>query len=162
MDLVPALIRPKSVLGIISEFPGPVEVLTGKPFSGPAGGILRAELIRVGIDVDTCTITNVWMHPIVKACKGHDWHLACCLRAVKHCKIILLLGSTACESILDQSVLDVSGLRLTSRFLKDVPIYSAPNPAALFYGPVGELRLAFEKLSKAKELRNGKEKSRKH
>src|SRR5687768_7350714 len=43
---------------IVGESPGPPDVTTGKPFTGPAGDLLRKILAAVEIQSDDCYLTN--------------------------------------------------------------------------------------------------------
>lgn len=44
---------------IIGESPGPPDILSKKPFNGPAGDLLRKILSSVGLKADECWLTNV-------------------------------------------------------------------------------------------------------
>ncbi len=47
---------------IVGEQPGDQEDLHGKPFVGPAGKVLRAALMRAGIEAEDCYLTNAVKH----------------------------------------------------------------------------------------------------
>src|SRR6185503_4641563 len=53
--------RPAAIL-LIGEQPGDEEDLTGRPFVGPAGRLLRGLLNEAGIDAATAYITNAVKH----------------------------------------------------------------------------------------------------
>lgn len=44
---------------IVGEAPGAQEEIQGKPFVGPAGGILREVALKAGVNPDQCWLTNV-------------------------------------------------------------------------------------------------------
>jgi uracil-DNA glycosylase family 4 len=48
-----------STVMVIGESPGPPDVETGKPFSGPSGELLRKILSSIGVEFDDCYLTNV-------------------------------------------------------------------------------------------------------
>lgn len=89
-------------------------------------------------------MTNLWRH--APDDEEYPMHLAWAVEAVKDCKIVVLLGSEATMAFLDEKVSDVSGLWVKSKILPDKKIISAPNPAAVLRGTLGEFRLAMEGL----------------
>lgn len=136
---------------IIGEFPGESEMENGKPFSGPAGGVLRTELARAGIDMPMVRIMNLWLHPkptsrsrgttaernSAKAryenCYKAGYNLV--LEEAKKRNAILLVGSDAVNAFTKYSVSDVNGLRLDKKdHLLSAPIVMcSPNPAIVFH-----------------------------
>lgn len=95
----------------IGEQPGDQEDKIGKPFVGPAGGVLNQALQVVGIDRSTCYVTNAVKHfkwrargwrrlhekpdsREIQAC--HPW-LDAELQALRP-KVIVCLGATAVRS----------------------------------------------------------------
>lgn len=98
----------KARLMIVGEQPGDQEDLAGRPFVGPAGGVLDAALDEAGIDRDDVFVTNAVKHfkheprgkrrlhktpnaGEVSACR---WWLDAERRLVKP-KVILAMGATA-------------------------------------------------------------------
>ena len=145
----------KSVLGIVMEYPFPPdkpEVGRYKRESVTAREILRRELIRVGIDVNLCRLTSVWMHTPSTSDRDFSCNLGEAIRAVKQCHVVLLLGSLPTETFLGMDVSEVGGLRVTSDLLP-LPIYATKSPADLFHGTLGEFRLALKQLSKSREIK---------
>lgn len=49
-------------LAILGEAPGRQEVITGVPFTGPAGELLDVLLSRVGIERDECLVLNPFLY----------------------------------------------------------------------------------------------------
>lgn len=141
-------------LGIIGERPGDVEKARLEPFVGPSGALLRAELLRVGIHLENCRVTNIWRHDPIRgsdevAILEYAWHLQNALEAVAKCKIVLLLGSVATDPILGEKVSNIAGKWTESESLPNAKIIAAPNPAAALRGTIGEIRRAIERLPKA-------------
>ena len=54
--------KQSSKILIIGEFPGADEIKTGRPFSGATGSVLRKELGKMGVDLSSIRIMNMWMH----------------------------------------------------------------------------------------------------
>ncbi|MFN3932858.1 MAG: UdgX family uracil-DNA binding protein [Brevundimonas sp.] len=104
-------------LMIVGEQPGDQEDLAGRPFVGPAGGVLDAALEEAGIDREDVFVTNAVKHfkheprgkrrlhktpstPEVSACR---WWLDAERRLVKP-KVIVTLGATAALGVLGRKV----------------------------------------------------------
>jgi uracil-DNA glycosylase len=98
---------------IVGEQPGDQEDRAGRPFVGPAGGVLDAALERIGLDRKDVYVTNVVKHfswlprgkrrihktptqSEIAACL--DW-LTAELRIVKP-RVIVCLGATAAQALL--------------------------------------------------------------
>lgn len=155
--------NPNPPLGIIGEFPGAVEMEVRAPFVGPTGDILRRELSRIGIDARQVVLTNLWPHFVEQswpskrkltdeqkeACRS--WGVSQAIRAVRRCKIVLLLGSETSLAFMGYNVSEITGLNLFCHVL-DKPVLCAYNPAALAKGMLGEWRLVMEKLRKELKL----------
>ena len=123
---------------IIGEFGGHEEQMSGIPWVGPAGQVLKAELKRAGINYNDCRVTNLYMH--MKPPKGQDpevadacfkWNMQQLLNEMKGRKAILLIGSELAKHFLDGGVMENEGLRVRSpRFPKSVKLAVAVrNPA---------------------------------
>lgn len=125
---------------LIGEFPGAVEMVTGKPFTGESGKILRKELSILGLDLLQCRVTNVWFHVPNKNKDCFEAGKNACLEEAKNKKAILLLGSDTVELFTDYKVSEVSGLQIESTMLSAPIIYACCNPAVAFHGVVGELK----------------------
>ena len=104
-------------LMIVGEQPGDQEDLAGRPFVGPAGGVLDAALAEAGIDRDDVFVTNAVKHfkheprgkrrihktPLVSEVSACRWWLDAERRLVKP-KVILTLGATAALGVLNRKV----------------------------------------------------------
>ena len=99
--------NPKSDIMLIGEAPGANEDKYGIPFCGQSGKLLDNILLAINIDRSKCYITNTifWRPPAnrrptseeIKICKPFvEKHVA-----LVNPKIIILVGSTAVESLLD-------------------------------------------------------------
>ena len=108
---------PHAKLILVGEQPGHEEDLSGRPFVGPAGQLLRALLVEAGIPESRVYITNAVKHfsfvlrgkrrlhktPLqrhVAAC--HDW-----LEreiASRQPKVIVTLGATALRAVLGRAM----------------------------------------------------------
>jgi DNA polymerase len=103
----------RSTVMFIGEQPGDKEDLAGKPFVGPAGGLLDKALAEAGIDRRKVYVTNVVKHfkweprgkrrihkkpnaGEIRACR--PW-LDAEIRAVKP-RAIICLGSTAAQAVI--------------------------------------------------------------
>jgi uracil-DNA glycosylase len=126
----------------VGEQPGDKEDLLGKPFVGPAGGILRKALGEAGIPDDEIYITNAVKHfkyersgkkrihqkpNVIEITACNPW-LVEELNQVKP-KIIICLGATAARAILGKSipVLKNRGVALKTERLEKVFITVHPS-----------------------------------
>lgn len=141
----------KSPILIIGEMPGYEEIRYGKPFCGATGSILMKELSYLGVDVKQCRLTNLWLHePNGNAgCLVIGGQAA--IKEAKGRKAILLVGSDVVKYFTQHNVMDVCGLRVKSNFISCDLIMACVNPADVFHGSIGELRLALTKFSIAIE-----------
>jgi uracil-DNA glycosylase family 4 len=90
---------------IVGESPGPPDVATGKPFSGPSGDLLAKIVAAINVDVLECYLTNV----IKFISRGQELHQADFafftpflhreLLAIAP-KIIIVLGNTGTRGVL--------------------------------------------------------------
>lgn len=129
---------------LVGEFPNYDDLRSGYVGSGRVGEILRMELARVGIQLAQCRLVNMWHHAISKDCSleyhtdvmlpelsGHDW--------------VVLMGSTPTKVFLDKGIMEVSGLKVTSKLFPKIKMFAIPNAGTLLRGDVGEMRLALQK-----------------
>jgi uracil-DNA glycosylase len=137
----------------VGEQPGDQEDLAGKPFVGPAGRVLDEGMIEAGIDRGKAYVTNAVKHFKWQARgkrrihqKPNAMEMAACrpwleaeLAVVKP-RVLVLLGSTAAQSLLGSS------FRVTK--MRGVPVDSdlAPNviatvhPSSILRAPDEEAR----------------------
>jgi len=150
-DLVPASGREKSKVLIVGEFPGLDEIKTGKPFSGATGGVLRTELAKLGIDLSSIRIVNMWMHMPNKNEKCLEYGVQQVIKEAKGKQAILLIGSDTVKYFCDQKVHSVTGLEVKSNYFSAPLIMACVQPAIVFHGTLGELRLSLIKFAKKVE-----------
>lgn len=139
---------------LVGEQPGDEEDLTGRPFVGPAGRLLRELLREAGIDPASVYITNAVKHfyfdfrakrrlhktPLqrhVAAC--HEW-LEAELDRIRP-QVIVTLGATALNAVLGRkmSIAVARGEQLLSPLGK-VPVFATYHPAAVLRVPNAQSR----------------------
>lgn len=137
---------------MLGEFPGLDEVRRGEQWIGPAGEVLRAELVRAGLSPQLCRMTNLWMHHPSEDPKEIAWHEKQMFSELAGRKAVFLIGSDIAERILGRKISDVQGLRVKSQRLPDsVKVAVAcVNPAVARQrkSTIGEIRLAIGRFAK--------------
>lgn len=137
---------------LVGEFPDQVDIDRGIPFSGEAGEILKYELSRLGINMWSARLTNLYLH-------AKNKNPQCFEEGVKSLTLemagrkVLMMGAE-CAKYFGYAVNDVSGLVVTSPlFPKSVQwVMMANSPSIVLHQPLGEFRLAVTKfVKKAKE-----------
>lgn len=147
--LVKAYGYSRSDILIVGDEPSINELQTGVPFSGETGKVLRKEMARVGMDLGSCRIMNLWTH---KAWKKSDEHFDECfemsrnlvLDEAKGKQAILLIGADTVQYFTGYKVSDVNGLQVESNMLSAPVIFAAIQPTNVFRGGWGEVRFAIE------------------
>ena len=139
----------------IGEQPGDKEDLAGKPFIGPAGGLLDKALAEAGIDRKKVYVTNVVKHfkweprgkrRIHKKPNAGEIHacrpwLDAEIRAVKP-RAIICLGSTAAQAVIGPKF-KVSIQRATFVPSPLAPLVTATvHPSSILRAPTDEARRA--------------------
>ncbi|HEY3054165.1 MAG TPA: UdgX family uracil-DNA binding protein [Thermoanaerobaculia bacterium] len=147
--------RQTSTVMLIGEQPGNYEDLQGRPFVGPAGGLLDKALVEAGIDRSKVYVTNVVKHfkweprgkrrihkkpnaIEIRACR--PW-LEAEINVVKP-RAIVCLGSTAAQAVIGPKF-KVSSQRGT--FVKSplAPLVTATvHPSSILRAPSDEARKA--------------------
>ncbi|MGE0284164.1 MAG: UdgX family uracil-DNA binding protein, partial [Rhizobiaceae bacterium] len=97
---------------IVGEQPGDKEDLAGKPFVGPAGGMLRKAMDEAGLDIDKGYVTNAVKHFKFERRGKRRIHSKPGTKEIKACypwlkreleliqpKFVLVLGSTAVTAV---------------------------------------------------------------
>ena len=137
----------------VGEQPGDKEDLAGRPFVGPAGGLLDKALAEAGIARHEVYVTNVVKHfkwePRGKRRihkKPNALEIAACrpwldaeLKVVKP-RVIVLLGATAAQAILgkDFRVTQHRGELLASAM--GPPVMATVHPSSILRAPDDETR----------------------
>ena len=162
------IVRPQVPSGaqvmVFGEHPGQNEMEQGIPFAPSrkswgksTGDVLRAELYRVGVMPNQVIMTNLWLHPMPSKKEDRDneieWHIGQLLGIMGKVKAVLMLGDECTHAFLDSIMGPISSLEVkVSRFPASVEtITVGPNPAGVFHGAIGEIRLAIEKFSRRAE-----------
>lgn len=158
-DYVPPSGIESSPVMIIGEAPGKDEIESGVPMVGAMGGVLKAELRRLGLDLNMFRLANLWFHPPHK--KDHPLYKDCLafsagtvIKDAKDRKAILLIGSETVDFFCKKKVSNVSGLQVTSNYLSVPIIYACVQPATVWHGSIGELRTSLEKFVRRLEQEN--------
>jgi len=133
---------------IVGEFPGDEEVMTGLPFVGKTGDVLRYELAVAGIIIGRCRVTNLWLH---RPLDNKDYNYNHCLNMgvsalMKELEIprkgVLFLGSEIPPLFNMPPVTSISGIIFDAVPVLGFPYMCMflPNPAIVFHSTVGEIR----------------------
>jgi len=149
--LVPPYGPPKADILLVMDVPQHTDVMEGVPMSGTWGDIIRQELSRAGVTMNTCRRTTLWRHTKPKD-KGKEKETAQCyeqsvtllMEEIIHRKFVFLMGSEVVMQVLGAPVASVSGLTMTTNGVLTIPTVS---PAAVEYS-FGEFRLAAEKFGR--------------
>ncbi len=158
-DMVLASGPKRAKILIIGEEPGKDEIKKGKPMVGAMGTVLRSELGRVDLDMNQMRLTNLWLHPqqkikakdldgqsIKQRCFDHGIEEA--IKEAANRQAILLLGSDTVKFFCDEKVSEVNGLVVQSPHLSAPLLFACVQPAQVFHGGLGEVRLSLQKFAK--------------
>jgi uracil-DNA glycosylase family protein len=147
--------RQTSTVMFVGEQPGDKEDLSGRPFVGPAGGLLDKALVEAGIDRTKVYVTNVVKHfkweprgkrrihkkpnaAEINACR--PW-LEAEIQVVKP-RAIVCLGSTAAQAVIGPKF-KVSTQRATFVQSPLAPLVTATvHPSSILRAPTDEARHA--------------------
>jgi uracil-DNA glycosylase family 4 len=142
---------------VFGEHPGWEEMRDGLPFVGETGMVLREELLRVDINLDSVIRSNLWMHymPKKKAeqMEEIDFHVRQLLKLMRGAKAVLMLGDQCTRTFLGTGIGKISSLEVKIDMFPDTveTVTVSPNPAVVFKRPFGEVRLAIEKFAERAE-----------
>lgn len=146
---VPGEGPPGAAIVLVGEQPGDEEDLTGRPFVGPAGRLLRELLREAGIDPGSVFITNAVKHfhydfggkrrlhktPLqrhIAAC--HAWLEAELAQASP--QVIVTLGATALGAVLGRKLaIATARTQALSSPLGGVPLVATYHPSAVLRVP---------------------------
>lgn len=146
-DCVPAGGKESSKILLIGEFPGEDEIVTGKPFSGATGGVLRTELAKLGVDLSRLRLSNLWLHLPNKNEDCLNYSIQQVIKEAKGKEAILLIGSDTVKYFTGKKVSQVNGLEVKSDYLSAPLIMALIQPATVFHGCVGELRFGLKRFA---------------
>lgn len=147
--------NPAADIMFVGEQPGDREDIEGKPFVGPAGGLLNHALAEAGIDMRKVYVTNAVKHFRWEARGKRRIHKRPSVRQIRACKpwleqeiaathpkLVVCLGATAAQSLLGSTfrvtqhrgeVIDVPGLP---------PVTATVHPSSLLRAEDDETRRA--------------------
>lgn len=130
---------------IVGESPGPPDVATGKPFSGPSGDQLAKIVAAINVDLAECYLTNV----IKFISRGQELHQADFaffspflhreLLAIAP-KIIIVLGNTGARGVLGLKK-PITQLRGEVYEFNGIKAVTTFNPAYLLRDPTKKLEV---------------------
>lgn len=127
---------------IIGEAPGRTEAREGRPFIGLSGQLLRSSLKLVGVDPDSCRITNtVICHPDGNETPKKDSIDACRDRLLAEIEVtqpdrILLLGATSLSVLGWKSIVRSRGLgTILTVGGREIFVVATYHPAAILRSP---------------------------
>ena len=138
---------------IVGEQPGDREDLSGEPFTGPAGQVLRNAMMVAGLNAAETYLTNAVKHFKWTPQGQRRKHVTPGKEEVKHCRpwvlaelrrvqpeVIVLLGRTAALSLLgrDAKVTEERGLIAEAQLAKRVIL--TYHPSYLLRLPAGPVR----------------------
>lgn len=149
-DVVPASGSEDSPYLIVGAFPGDAEVKEHSPMVGKTGGVLKAELRKLGRDISEFRITNLWHHSVPTDKKDPNYEkcfqfgATLAIKEAQNKRAILLIGAETVKFFCNCSVETCSGLVTHSQYLS-APVMPCIQPTTVFKGGVGELRLSITK-----------------
>ncbi len=157
--------NPKATFMLVGEAPGADEDAQGEPFVGRAGQLLNKILAAIGFSREDVYIANILKSRPPNNRKPLPDEVEACLPylqkqiALIHPEVILCLGLTAAENLLDTKE---SMSRLRGRVLEyqGIPLMVTYHPAALLRNP-GWKRATWEDVQAARKLHDERVKSRK-
>lgn len=141
---------------VVGDYPGVGEVIHGTPLylsrDDITGGlILRNELAKYGISLDSCRITNLWYHAVDEEKCSIKNHADALAKEIKGRSFVLVMGSEVTKMLWECSVMEVSGLEMKHELFPGVRFFAVPNPAGLMGkgSVIGEFRLGISRLAEA-------------
>jgi uracil-DNA glycosylase family 4 len=144
---------------VIGESPGPQDLATGKPFTGPAGDLLKRILASIGLRYADCFLTNV-----VKFVSQGDELTSAIIGmftpyvrrevAAIGPKIVVLLGATPTRALLGIKK-PISRVRGEFHFVDGMTYLPTFNPAYLLRDPTKKKEV-WDDMKKVREFLSGK------
>jgi len=144
---------------IVGESPGPPDVATGKPFSGPSGELLERMMAAIEVRLDDCYRTNV----VKFISQGEEitqtellFFTPLLQREILSIspKVIILLGNTPSKAVINTKT-PISKLRGQVQDFQGIKAVATFNPAYLLRDPTKK-REAWEDMKLVRELIEGR------
>lgn len=150
-ECVPPTGKKGAKILIVGEAPGRDEIKRGKPFCGATGEVLRKELAKVGIDIHSVRMCNIWHH----APNGNEeclqYGFAQVVKEARDKDVVLLIGSDTVKRFCHVKVTDVTGMEVKSPYLSAPLVMACVQPANVFNNVIGDLRLSLQKFAQKAE-----------
>jgi uracil-DNA glycosylase len=155
-ELVPGEGKSNSKIVFVGEAPGKEEIITGRPFVGRAGKVLRELIESVGLKPEDVFITSAvkylpktYITPKPEDIEHGRLHLLKQLAVIQP-KVVVILGNTAASSLLKEKF-SISQTHGTVLERDGYQYFLSYHPAAPLYSP--KLReILFEDFKKLKRL----------
>jgi len=142
---------------VVGESPGPPDAATKKPFTGPAGDLLRKILKSIGVDAEKCYLTNA----VKFISQGEEidsetvaFFRPYLLREIFaiNPRVVISLGNTPTRSLL-RTKESISALRGKFAEVEGIRIMPTFNPAYLLRDPTKK-REVWEDIKLVREFLN--------
>ena len=142
---------------VVGESPGPPDAATKKPFTGPAGDLLRKILKSIGVDAEKCYLTNV----VKFISQGEEvdsetiaFFRPYLLREIFaiNPRVVISLGNTPTRALLSSKE-SISALRGKFAEVEGIRIMPTFNPAYLLRDPTKK-REVWEDIKLVREFLN--------
>lgn len=133
----------KSEILLVGEQPGYEDVRSGSVyFEGKIGDALRSELMKAGLPIQNCRLTNLWLHAADEKECELKYHIDALIKEFKGRKHILLMGPKVVTALTGKSG-NFSGLPV--KVLNYTNVMAAPSMATLLAAPIGDWKLSLER-----------------
>jgi len=143
---------------VIGESPGPPDLATGEPFTGPAGDLLKRILASIGLRYADCFLTNVVKY-ISQGDELTPEIIALFTPYVRRevaaiaPKIVILLGATPTRALLDIKK-PISQVRGELHLVEGITYLPTFNPAYLLRDPTKKKEV-WDDMKKVREFLSG-------
>lgn len=145
--IIKPLGSPEAPLYIFGPYPGKDELHKGIPWCGPAGEVLKKELLRAGVHQNYYRLSNVWLHGKKNDKEDLGQHVDWLLADMKQAKVVLMMGGLPANLFMNSNITDITGLVVEPpMFPKSIDtVVAVYNPAKVIVGEaatrtVGEVR----------------------
>ncbi|MBT9138916.1 MAG: hypothetical protein DDT31_01495 [Syntrophomonadaceae bacterium] len=147
---------------LVGDYPWANDVKVGLPFTDRNGKVLRYELGRVGLPIETCRSTNLWPHykPEDKKVEAHqsclDYGFSQLVREIQIPRRGVLFMGSDLTDLFGVDMSDVLGVpfkptdftTLITSVNSSIVMFTY-SPTYVFHAGIGEFRLSLEKFRKA-------------
>ena len=143
---------------LVGESPGPPDIATGEPFTGPVGDMLRRMLVSIGLRESDCYLTNV----VKFVSQGSEltpeivsFFTPFLLREIESVdpQLIIALGATPAKTLLETNE-PISKIRGNLSDVNGRAVMPTFNPAYLLHDPTKKKEV-WEDMKKVREFLSG-------